>query len=68
VVIGVGRQVTRFKPGDRAACLNWIGGFGQRMVAKEWKSVRIPDSVSLETAATVIHSYNTAYYSYCVTR
>jgi NADPH2:quinone reductase len=33
------------------------------MVAKEWKSVRIPDAVSFETAATVIHSYDTAYYA-----
>ena len=63
VVAAVGRQVTRFKPGDRAACLSWIGGLGQRMVAKEWKSVRIPDAVSFETAATVIHSYDTAYYA-----
>jgi NADPH2:quinone reductase len=63
VVVGVGSKVTRFKPGDRAACLSWIGGFGERMVAKEWKSVRVPDGVSFETAATVIHSYDTAYYA-----
>ena len=63
VVAAVGRQVTRFRPGDRAACLSWIGGLGQRMVAKEWKSVRIPDAVSFEIAATVIHSYDTAYYA-----
>jgi NADPH2:quinone reductase len=62
VVVSVGSKVTRFNPGDRAACLNWIGGFGERMVAKEWKSVRIPDAVSFESAATVIHSYDTAYY------
>jgi NADPH:quinone reductase-like Zn-dependent oxidoreductase len=54
VVAAVGRQVTRFRPGDRAACLSWIGGLGQRMVAKEWKSVRIPDAVSFEIAATVV--------------
>lgn len=63
VVVRMGSRVTRFKPGDRAACLNWIGGFGERMVAKEWKSVRIPDAVSFESAATVIHSYDTAYYA-----
>jgi hypothetical protein len=44
VVVSVGNNVRRFKPGDRAACLNWIGGFGDLMVAKEWKSVRIPPS------------------------
>jgi NADPH2:quinone reductase len=63
VVVEIGSKVTRFKPGDRAACMNWIGGFGERMVAKEWKSVRIPDVVSFETAATVLHSYDTAYYA-----
>src|SRR6266700_3442300 len=63
VVVGVGSKVTRFRPGDRVACLSWIGGFGERMVAKEWKSVLIPDAVSFETAATVIHSYDTAYYA-----
>jgi hypothetical protein len=40
-----------------------IGGFGEPMVAKEWKSVRILDTVSFESAATVIHSYDTAYYA-----
>jgi hypothetical protein len=39
-----------------------IGGFGEPMVAKEWKSVRILDTV-FESAATVIHSYDTAYYA-----
>jgi len=65
VVVGVGSKVTRFKPGDRVACLSWIGGFGERMVAKEWKSVRVPDAVSFETAATVIHSYDTPTMRSC---
>jgi NADPH:quinone reductase len=63
IVIGAGSSVTRFRPGDRVACLGWIGGLGERMVAKEWKSVRVPDAVSLEIAASVIHSYDTAYYA-----
>ena len=63
VVAGVGRQITRFKPGDRVACSSWTGGLGEKMVAKEWKSVKLPDPVSFETAATVIHSYETAYYA-----
>jgi NADPH:quinone reductase len=63
VVIGAGRHVRRFGPGDRVACLAWTGGLAQRMVAKEWKSVHVPDAVSFATAATVIHSYDTAYYA-----
>src|SRR5260370_29675981 len=33
------------------------------MVAKEWKSVRLPVGVAFETAATVWHNYGTAYYA-----
>ena len=33
------------------------------MVAKEWKTVRLPASVAFETAATVWHNYGTAYYA-----
>jgi NADPH:quinone reductase len=63
VVIGAGRHVRRFGPGDRVACLAWTGGLAQRMVAKEWKSAHVSDAVSFATAATVIHSYDTAYYA-----
>lgn len=63
VVIAVGEKITRFQPGDRVAGGNWIGGYAERMVAKEWKSVRLPDGVAFETAATVWHNYGTAYYA-----
>jgi len=63
VVVAVGGQVTRFQPGDRVACGNWTGGYAERMVAKEWKSVRLPVGVAFETAATVWHNYGTAYYA-----
>ena len=63
IVIAVGDKVRRFKPGDRVACGNWTGGYAERMVAKESKSVQLPDSVSFETAATVWHNYGTAYYA-----
>jgi NADPH2:quinone reductase len=63
IVAAVGEKATRFRVGDRVACLNWIGGLGERMVAKEWKSVRLPDNLTFEAGATVIHSYDTAYYA-----
>ena len=63
VVVAVGEKVTRFKPGDRVACGNWIGGFAERMVAKEWKTLLVPPDVSFETAATVGHNYGTASYA-----
>jgi NADPH2:quinone reductase len=61
IVIAVGEGVTRFQPGDRVACSNWTGGYAERVVAKEWKSVRLPAGVAFETAATVLHNYGTAY-------
>jgi NADPH:quinone reductase len=63
IVDSVGEKVTRFKAGDRVACWNWTGGYAQRMVAKETKSVRLPPGVSFETAATVWHNYGTAHYA-----
>jgi NADPH:quinone reductase len=63
VVIAVGGKITRFQPGDRVACGSWTGGYAERMIAKEWKSVRLPVGVAFETAATVWHSYGTAYYA-----
>jgi NADPH2:quinone reductase len=45
------------------ACGNWTGGYAERMIAKEWKSVRLPAGVVFETAATVWHNYGTAYYA-----
>ena len=63
VVIAVGEKITRFRPGDRVACGNWTGGYAERMIAKEWKSVRLPAGVAFETAATVWHNYGTAYYA-----
>jgi NADPH:quinone reductase len=63
VVVAVGGSVTRFQPGDRVACGNWTGSYAERMIAKESKSVRLPDGVAFETAATVWHNYGTAYYA-----
>ena len=62
-VVAVGEKVTRFRPGDRVACCSWAGGYAERMVAKDWKSVQLPASIAFEPAATVWHNYGTAYYA-----
>jgi NADPH2:quinone reductase len=63
VVVAVGGKITRFQPGDRVASVGWTGGYAERMVAKERKSVRLPAGVAFETAAAVWHTYGTAYYA-----
>lgn len=63
VVVAVGNKVTTFAPGDRVACSAWTGGYAERMIAKELKSVRLPDGVAFEAGATVLHNYGTAHYA-----
>ncbi|MEY9132395.1 NADPH2:quinone reductase [Bradyrhizobium diazoefficiens] len=63
IVVALGDKVTAFAPGDRVACSSWTGGYAERMTAKESKSVRLPDGVAFEAAATVLHNYGTAYYA-----
>ena len=63
IVVAVGEKVTRFQLGDRVACGSWTGGYAERMVARESKSVRLPAGVAFEAAATVWHNYGTAYYA-----
>jgi NADPH2:quinone reductase len=62
-VIAVGDKVRGFRPGDRVVCGTWTGSFAERVVAKEWKCVRLPATVDFETAAAVLHNYGTAYYA-----
>ena len=63
VVVAVGEQVSRLRPGDRVACANWYGGFADRMAAKALRSARLPDGVDFVTGSTVLHSYLTAWSS-----
>jgi NADPH2:quinone reductase len=63
IVVAVGARVSRFRPGDRVACGSWTGGYAERMVAQESKSVQLPAGVAFETAATVWHNYGTAHYA-----
>lgn len=61
VVVAVGKDVSRFKPGDRVAGQFWYGGYAERVVAKHWKCAPIPVGVSYAVASTVLHNYLTAY-------
>src|SRR5689334_23554188 len=45
IVVAVGSQVDRFRPGDRVACEGWYGGFAEQMTAKETRTSRLPDNV-----------------------
>ncbi len=57
IVSAVGERVEKFAPGDRVACGSWTGGYAERMIAKESKSVRLPDGVAFESRGYG-HSHN----------
>jgi len=63
VVVEVGKEVKRFRPGDRVACENWFGGFAERMVAKASKAAHLPNNVDFIAGSTVLHVYLTAWYA-----
>ncbi len=61
VVLAVGKDVTRFQPGDRVACGEYVGTFAERAAIDESLVTRIPDGLSFEVAATVRYAYGTAW-------
>ena len=63
IVVAVGEKVTKFRPGDHVTAGAWTGGFAERMVAKEWRCTRVPDSADFTRVAALLHTYGTAYYA-----
>lgn len=72
VVDTVGPGVTAFKPGDRIAVTGFVGdsrrdtrivgSLAEMAVVGEFNAARIPDNVSLETAALFRSNAETSYY------
>ncbi|WP_171126800.1 MULTISPECIES: NADPH:quinone oxidoreductase family protein [unclassified Ruegeria] len=63
IVLQVGSEVTDFKPGDRVVGQMWHGSYAERAVTKHWKCAKVPESVDLTVASTVLHNYMTAYHA-----
>ena len=62
VVKAVGKNVIRFKPGDRVATSTWYGAYGEVMRAPEGSCIRVPDGVNDLDAANIIYSYGSVHY------
>jgi NADPH2:quinone reductase len=62
VVEALGEGVTRFKAGDRIAYNGTPGAYAQAAVVPADRAVRVPDGVSLETAAAVLLKGMTAEF------
>lgn len=62
-VTGAGSEVTTLSVGDRVAMAGLAtGAYAEKMVVADTKVVRVPDGVSLETAAAVMEQGMTAHY------
>lgn len=61
-VEAVGEGVDDLAPGDRVAWAMSRGSYAERAVVPAWKLVRVPDDVSLKTAAAVMLQGMTAHY------
>jgi NADPH:quinone reductase len=63
IVISVGKDVDRFRPGDRVACEGWHGAFAERMTAKASVTALLPEGIDFVAGSTLLHMYLTAYYA-----
>ena len=61
IVESVGDGVTSVKPGDRVAYAGPIGGYAEERLIDADRLVKIPDSISTETAATMMLQGMTAH-------
>lgn len=63
IVKAVGDGVTSVKPGDRVATWMIHGAFAEEIVVPELACVKVPESVSFETAAATLLTYATTYHA-----
>lgn len=61
IVRSVGKDVTRFKVGDRVICQVFTGAFAEVVSAPEKRCFHMLDGVDFESAAAMVTVFNTAY-------
>jgi NADPH:quinone reductase len=62
VVVEVGKEVSEFKPGDRAAYSSVLGSYAEYAAVPAAQLVKIPESLSFEQAAAAMLQGMTAHY------
>lgn len=63
VVASVGRDVTRFSPGDRVLAMAEQGGYAEAISVSQDQCYRLPDSMGFEDATTISLAYDTAWFA-----
>mgnify|MGYP005740572241 FL=1 len=62
-VEAVAEDVKNLKVGDRVFAMTGLGAFAEKIVVPETAAVKIPDSMSFETAAALPMTYGTSLYA-----
>ncbi len=63
IVEEVAEDVKNLKVGDRVFAMTGLGAFAEKIVVPETAAVKIPDSMSFETAAALPMTYGTSLYA-----
>ncbi len=62
-IVSIGENVEDFKVGDRVFAMTGLGAFSEKILASKNSVVKIPDSMSFETAAALPMTYGTSLYA-----
>ena len=62
-IVSIGENVEDLKVGDRVFAMTGLGAFSEKILAPKNSVVKIPDSMSFETAAALPMTYGTSLYA-----
>ena len=62
-IVSIGENVENLKVGDRVFAMTGLGAFSEKILAPKNSVVKIPDSMSFETAAALPMTYGTSLYA-----
>lgn len=62
-VIGVGKNVRQFHPGDSVIALCGWGGFAEKIAVDASRVFSLPEKISPERAATTLYTYGTSFHA-----
>ena len=63
IVIGVGKNISQFKVGDRVIGMAQTGCVAEKIILNEFQTYKIPTNISFEVAAGLLYAYGTAYHA-----
>lgn len=62
IVVACGKNTSKFRVGDRVAAISWLGGYAEKVVAKESHTYPIPAPMTFAEAAVFHVVYQSSYF------